>query len=200
MGTKYVEREEHPNLADTAVLAKGSHTWSKNSQYFEEKNGRPIFDKIFDAILPTHVPSKFWSKFIVLKIFDPDADIALVLAKCSPEDWIFAQNFDRSPHTRQNIDDWSKYIKQIWSVNILSQCMFWQKNLPHMVKNPVKILMLIFCFNILTDFLIVYGPLKTLVSYMRSLSTAFIRVSQQVEWGWSVTQWNPMISQLCDLH
>ena len=27
----------------------------------------------------------------------------------------------------QNIDDWSKYIKQIWSVNILSQCIFWQK-------------------------------------------------------------------------
>ena len=58
------------------------------------------------------------------------------------------------------IDDWSKYIKQIWSVNILSQCIFWQKNLPHTVKNPVKILMSIFCFNILTDFLIVYGPLK----------------------------------------
>ena len=44
--------------------------------------------KIFDAILPTHVPSNFLSKFIVLKTFDPDAAVAvaLVLAKCSPED------------------------------------------------------------------------------------------------------------------
>ena len=131
----------------------------KNSQYFEAKNGRPIFDKIFDAILPAHVPSKFWSKFIVLKMFDPDAAVAvaLVLAKCSPEDWIFDQNFD--PQMRQNIEELSKYwrlvknIKQVWSVNILSQCIFGQKNLPHMVKNPVKILMSIFCFNILTDFL-----------------------------------------------
>ena len=60
----------------------------KKSQYFEAKNGRPIFDKIFDTILPTHVPSKFSSKFIVLKMFDPDAAVAvaLVLDKCSPED------------------------------------------------------------------------------------------------------------------
>ena len=76
------------------------HDKKKNSQYLEAKNGRPIFDKIFDALLPTHVPSKFWSKFIVLKMFDPDADIAvaLVLAKCSRENWIFYQNFDGSPH------------------------------------------------------------------------------------------------------
>ena len=118
----------------TKVLSKGPHTRSKNSQYFEAKNGRPIFDKIFDAILPTHVPSKF----IALKMFDPDAAVAvaLVLAKCSPEDWIFNQNFDRSPHASkywtscQNIDDWSKY-KQIWSVNILCQCIFWQRKISH---------------------------------------------------------------------
>ena len=112
-----------------------THTRSKNSQYFEARNGRPIFDKIFDAILPTHVPSKFWSKFRA-------HTRVKILKSC------------------QNIDDWSKYIKQIWSVNILSQCIFWQKNLPHTFKNPFKILMSIFCFNILTDFLVVYGPLK----------------------------------------
>ena len=37
---------------------------------------------------------------------------------------------------------------------------FLTKNLSHTVKKQVKILMSIFCFNILTDFLIVYGPLK----------------------------------------
>ena len=76
-------------------------------------------------------------------MFDPDAAVAvaLVLAKCSPEYWIFDQNFDRSPHSRQNVEELSKYIKQIWSVNILSQCILWQKNLPHTVKNPIKILM-----------------------------------------------------------
>ena len=113
-------------------------------------------------------------------MFDPDAAVAvaLVLAKCSPEDWIFDQNFDRSPHTRQNIEELSKYwrvvkilkscqnindssksIKQIWSVNILSQ-FFFRKNLPLMVKNHIKILMSIIWFKILTFFLIVYGPFK----------------------------------------
>ena len=62
----------------------------------------PIFEEIFDAKSPTQVPSKFWSKFIVLKMFNPDAvvAVAIVWAECSPEDWIFDQNFDRSPHTR----------------------------------------------------------------------------------------------------
>ena len=115
---------------------KGPIHDQQNSQYFVTKKGRPIFDKIFDSILPTHVPSKFWSKFIVLKMFDPDAavTVALVLAKCSPENWIFLFKILTGAHTRvkilkscQNIDDWSKYIKQIWSVNILSRCIFWQK-------------------------------------------------------------------------
>ena len=89
---------------DTKILFQGPHTRSKNSQYFEAKNGRPIFDKILDAIWskfwrePTHV-SKYWR---VVKILT----------------------------TRQNIDDSSKYIKQIWSVNILSQCIFWWKKSP----------------------------------------------------------------------
>ena len=76
----------------------------------------------------------------------------------------------------QNIDDWSKYIKQIWSVNILSQCNFWQKNLPHTVKNPVKILMSIFCFNILTYFLKAYGPLSAHKKFqVLSYHTDFVR-------------------------
>ena len=69
-------------------------------------------------------------------MFDPDAAVAvaLVLAECSPEDWIYDQNFDKSPHARQNIKELSKYIKKIWSVNILSQRIFLTKHLPHMVK------------------------------------------------------------------
>ena len=48
-------------------------------------------------------------------MFDPNAAVAvdLVLAKCSPEDWIFDQNFDRSPHTRQNIEELSKYWRLV---------------------------------------------------------------------------------------
>ena len=40
-------------------------------------------------------------------MFEPDVAVAvaLVLAKCSPEGWIYDQNFDRNPHTRQNIDE-----------------------------------------------------------------------------------------------
>ena len=114
---------------------KGPHTRSKKQSIFWSKKWTSNFDKIFDAILHIHVPSKFWSKFIVLKMFDPDATvaIALVLAKCSPEDWIFDQNFDRSPHTRQNIEELSKYwrLVKIYQTdgpfNILSQCIFWQK-------------------------------------------------------------------------
>ena len=92
---------------------------------FSMKDGRTIFDKIFDAILLTHVPSKFWSKFIVLKMFDPDAAVAvaLVLAKCSLEDWIFDQNFDRSTHTRTNIEELSKYwrLVKIYQTNLIRQ-------------------------------------------------------------------------------
>ena len=40
-------------------MTKGPLHDKKNSQYFKAKNGRPIFDKNFDAILPTHVPSNF---------------------------------------------------------------------------------------------------------------------------------------------
>ena len=106
---------------------KGPIHDQKNGQYFEAKNGRPIFDKIFDTILPTHVPSKFWSKFIVLKMFDPDAAVAvaLVLAKCSPEDWIFDPNFDRSPHTRQNIEELSKYWRLLKICHRFDPSIFW---------------------------------------------------------------------------
>ena len=104
---------------------KGPIHDQKNSQYFEAKNGHPIFDKIFDAILPTHVPSKFWSKFVVLKMFDPDAAVAvaLVLSKCSPEDWIFYPNFNKSPHTRQNIEELSKYwrLVKIYQTDLIRQ-------------------------------------------------------------------------------
>ena len=101
-------------------------------------------------------------------MFDPDAAIAVarVLAKCSPEDWIFDQNFDRNPHTSQNVEELSKYwrLVKIYQTDLIRQyfeSMYFltKKNLPHTVKNPVKILMSIFCFYILTDFLIVYGPL-----------------------------------------
>ena len=79
-------------------------------------------------------------------MFDQDAAVAvaLVLAKCSPEDWIFDQNFDRSPQTRQNIEDLSKYwrLVKIYQTDLIRQYFesmyFLTKNLPHTVKNPVK--------------------------------------------------------------
>ena len=110
------------SLQTILVYLKGPiHDQKKNSQYFEAKNRRPIFDKIFDAILPTHVPSKFRSKFIVLKMFDPDAAVAVapILANVHLRTEFLikiltgAQTRVKILKRCQNIDDWSKYIKQI---------------------------------------------------------------------------------------
>ena len=43
-------------------IFKGPIHDQKNSQYFEAKNGRPIFDKIFDAIFPHTRSIKIWIK------------------------------------------------------------------------------------------------------------------------------------------
>ena len=116
----------------------------KNSQYFQSRNGHPIFYKVFDTKLATHVPSKFWPKFIVFKMFDPDAAVAvaLVFAKCSPEVWIFDQYFDSKPHTFQNIEELLKYwlLVKIYQTDLIRQYFepmqfFYKKSSTHRQKS-----------------------------------------------------------------
>ena len=96
-------------------------------------------------------------------MFDADATVvlALVLAKCSSEDWIFGQNLDtrvKILKSCQNIDDWSKYVKQIWSSIFWVNVFFDKKrNLPHTVKNPSKL----WCQLILTVFLFFWSSMGT---------------------------------------
>ena len=85
-------------------------------QYFEAQKWRPIFDKIFDVKLPTHVPSNYdqnslcWKCLILIP--DTAVAVALVLAKCSPYRTEFLIKILTGAHTRvkilkscQNISD-----------------------------------------------------------------------------------------------